>query len=251
MSILAIKQRFQQIVSKKLNKKETKYDLKDHEQASIENNPYLQSRALWNDIYGASEERYTKSRRLNLALTLLIAMSILGIIYIGSQSKFIPYVVQVQNGQVIYTSAANSSNFDTMKPALAKFFIQDFVSSARSVSVDGFFENSNQKKSYALSTGAATTELDQFFKSRDPFSIVKKRTISVSINYVNQLPNHDFQVGWTEISRDSQSGNILFQKQFVGEFDYVWKKPSQNEFILNNNPFGFYVTNISWTGVSA
>lgn len=215
----------------------------------INNNPYLQSRALWLDIYGNAEDRYEKSRKLNFRLLLLVGLCILGIIYIGIQSKYIPYVVQVQNGQVIYTGAASSSNFDTMKPALSKFFIQDFVKSARAVSVDGYIEKSNQKKAYALTQGAATTELDNFFKTRDPYTVVDKRTISISVNYVNQLPNHAFQVGWTEISRDSQSGQMLYQKQFVGEFDFTWNTPSQNEFILQNNPFGFYVTNISWTGV--
>ena len=155
----------------------------------------------------------------------------------------------MQNGQVIYTGAASSSNFDTMKPALAKFFIQDFVKSARAVSVDGYIEKNNQKKAYALTKGAATTELDNFFKERDPYTVVNKRTISINVNYVNQLPNQAFQVGWTEISRDSQSGQTLYQKQFVGEFDFKWDAPSQNEFILQNNPFGFYVTNVSWTGV--
>jgi len=159
------------------------------------------------------------------------------------------YVVQVQNGHVIYTGAASSSNFNSMQPSLAKFFIQDFIRSARAVSVDGYIEKNNQKKAYALTQDAATTELDIFFKSRDPYAVVKKRTISISVNYVNQLPNHAFRVGWTEISRDSQSGQMLYQKQFVGEFDFKWNTPSQTEFILQNNPFGFYVTNISWTGV--
>lgn len=215
----------------------------------MENNPYLQSRALWLDIYGNAEERYKKSGKLNFQLLILVGICIFGIIYIGSQSKYIPYVVQMQNGQVIYTGAASSSNFDTMKPTLAKYFIQNFVKSARAVSVDGYIEKNNQKKAYALTQRAATTEMDNFFKNRDPYLVVKKRTISINVNYVNQLPNHAFQVGWTEISRDSQSGQTLYQKQFVGEFDFKWNTPSQNEFILQNNPFGFYVTNISWTGV--
>lgn len=215
----------------------------------IDNNPYLQSRALWLDMYGNAEQRYRKARQINCRLLILVGLCILGIIYIGAQSKYIPYVVQVQNGQVIYTGAANSSNFETMKPTLAKFFIQNFVKSARAVSVDGYIEKNNQKTAYALTQGAATTELDNFFKDRDPYSIVKKRTISINVNYVNQLPNHAFQVGWTERSRDSQSGQALYQEKFVGEFDFTWNAPSQNEFILQNNPFGFYVTNISWTGV--
>ena len=220
----------------------------DHS-GEITNNPYFQSRKLWLDIYGNSEARYQQSRRLNGGLLLLMGFCILGMFLIGSESKFIPYVVEVQDGQVIYTGAAESSNFDSMKGSLAKFFIQDFVESSRSVSVDGFIQNDNQKKSYALTQSAGTTELADFYQTRDPYEVVKKRTVSVTINYVNQLPNNVFQVGWTEVSRDSGTGNTLYSEQYVGEFDFDWDKSSANEFILENNPFGFYITNISWTGV--
>lgn len=215
----------------------------------IDNNPYLQSQQLWRDIYGGAEDRYNKSRRTNIVLAGLVGLSILGIIYIGSQSKFIPYVVEIMNGQVIYTGVANQSNFADSKIQLANYFIQQFIIGARSISVDGTIEKEFQKKAFALTQGAATTELAGFFKERDPYTIVQTRTISVEINYVNQLPNNAVQVGWTEVSRDSQSGEILYKNQFIGNFDYDWDKPSQSELILQNNPFGFYIKNISWTGV--
>lgn len=241
---------FEQLLKNKRNKnnREEPSMTADH-LGDLANNPYLQSRQLWMDIYGNSETRYQQSRRLNGGLLLLIAFCMVGMFFIGSESKFIPYVVEVQDGQVIYTGAAQSSNFDTMKSSLAKFFIQDFVQASRSVSVDGFIQNMNQKKSYALTKSAGTTELADFYQTRDPYDVVKKRTVSVTINYVNQLPNNVFQVGWTEVSRDSGTGNTLYSEHYVGEFDFNWDKPSKNEFILQNNPFGFYITNISWTGV--
>ena len=215
----------------------------------IANNPYLQSRTLWMDIHGSAEERYNKSRKLNFILAGLVAVSILGVIHIGSQSKLIPYVVHEKSGQIIYSGIANHSNFDELKPQLSTYFIQEFIKSARSVSVDGYMARSMQTKAFALTEESATTELDTYFKKHDPYKIVKNRTIHVEISYVNKLPNDAFQVGWTEISRDSQSGQTIGSRNFVGEFNFKWEKPSQSEFILQNNPFGFYVTNISWTGV--
>ena len=223
-------------------------DIKKHS-GEIENNPYLQSRALWSDIYGNAEDRYKKSRQINFRLLILLGISLFGMIYIGAQSKFIPYVVEIQNGQVIYTSAVKSSNFGSMKPVLSKFFIQEFVKSARSVSVDGYVEGNDKKKSYAFTKSVAVTQLNDFYTNNDPYKVVLKNTISVKINYVNSLPNNIFQVGWTETLRDSQSGTEVSKQAFVGEFEYQWGKPSQDEYILKNNPFGFYVTNISWTGV--
>jgi len=215
----------------------------------IDNNPYLQSRALWLDIYGGAEKRYQKSRRLNVYLLGVLGLCILGVIYIGAQSKFIPYIVQLKDGQVMYSGVAHDSSYEKARPKLAAYFIQGFIKSARSVSVDGYIEKNYQQKSYALTQGPGTTQLDDFYKSHDPYEIVKKHTISIDINYINRLPGHVFRVGWTEKLRDSQTGSLVSQRRYIGEFDFKWDKPSQSQFILKHNPLGFYITNISWTGV--
>ncbi|MBN1683990.1 MAG: type IV secretion system protein [Gammaproteobacteria bacterium] len=231
--------------------KDTAQQLIKKHSGDINHNPYLQSRALWLDIYGDAESRYRKSRRLNFYLLTAMCLCILGIIYMGSKSKFIPYLVELKDGLVVHAEVAKNSNFSTVQPKLATFFIQEFIQSARSVSVDGYIEKNYQQKAYAFTQGPGTTELNAFYKAHDPYEIVKKRTISVSINYVNRLPTQAFQVGWMEISHDSQTGDLLSQKRYVGEFEFKWDKPSQSTFILKHNPFGFYITNISWTGVAS
>ncbi len=222
--------------------------IKSHS-GEIANNPYLQSRLLWQDMYGGAERHYRASRKLNQRLLILLGIAILGVIYIGAQSKYVPYVVQMQDGQVVYSGAAQSSNFNNLKPGIATYFIQEFIKSARSVSTDGFIEKNKQKRSYALTQGASTKELSDFFDSRDPFALAKKESISVQIHFVNKLPNNVFRVGWSEIARDSTSGSIVGTTNYTGEFTYKFAAPAQSQFILQNNPFGFYITNISWTGV--
>lgn len=212
-------------------------------------NPYLQSRALWQDVYGNAEDRYRRSRRLNFLLVATLALCVAGLVSVGRGARYVPWIVQVQDGQVIHSGVVAGDRLAMMKPALARYFIQEFVISARSVSVDGYIARDIRKKAFALTRSAATAELAAFFDRRDPYRVVRRRTISVGINYVNRLPGHAFRVGWTETSRASRSGEMLYRRRFVGEFRVGWGRPSRDGFILRNNPFGFYVTSVSWTEV--
>ena len=213
-------------------------------------NPYLQSRQLYNDIYGNAEQRYRRSRYLNYFLTGSILVAILGIIYIGSQSKYVPYVVQVQDGIVVYGNVAQQSNIDDQRPLLAVYFLRDFLSSARSVSVDGGNNASQEKKAFAFTTGMATTTLSDYIDHYDPMTVAEDHTVTVKINYINKTAGNSYQCGWTEVYRDSANGQINGTKKFNGVFTSEWGKSSQNKSILENNPFGFYITSIAWTEVS-
>lgn len=214
----------------------------------VSNNPYVQSRLMYEDIYGCAEERYKKSRRFNFLLLGCVFLSILGVIYIGSESKFIPYVVEVQNGQVIYANTATESNIEPFRSKMAYYFLQGFIQSARTVSVDGTYQADQERKAFALTTGAATTKLSGYFDTHDPFKRAEKQMVSVTINYIKHISD-SYEVAWTETVRDSTSGQVISQHQFSGTFMTQWGQPSQSNTVLKNNPFGFYISNFSWTEV--
>lgn len=210
----------------------------------------LDSRKIWDDIYGSAVMRYRASRRLNFILSGLLGISILGMIHIGGESKFIPYVTVVRDGQTLYGGIADQSNFDGMKGQLATYFVNHFVESARSVSVDGEMNKVLQKTAFALSTGAGRKVLSDFYVEQDPFKLAKTRTITVHIDYVNHLPGDNYQVQWTETSHNPDTGTVTGVHKFVATIQTAWAKPPQSAAVLQYNPFGFYITNISWTGVN-
>ena len=82
-------------------------------------NPYLEARRTWNHI-GAVNLASRQMFQLLGVLSLLMALSAVGgMTYIGSQSKFVPYVVQVDKlGQqaAVGASAARSAGRSGRRP---------------------------------------------------------------------------------------------------------------------------------------
>ena len=74
-------------------------------------NPYLAARRTWNDHIGSLVSQRQSWQVIGI-LSLLIAFGgVGGVIVIGSQSKFIPYVVQVDNlGQVMAAGPVDAAN---------------------------------------------------------------------------------------------------------------------------------------------
>ena len=78
-----------------------------------ETNPYLNARRAWNDHVGD----VVAARRAWQAvgfLSLLIALAAVGgVAYIGSQSKFVPYVIEVDKlGQAVAVQSGQRANPD-------------------------------------------------------------------------------------------------------------------------------------------
>lgn len=215
----------------------------------IKDNVYLQSRAMWQDIYGNAENRYKWSRRINFLLIIVVLIGTAGLISLGHKSKIVPYVVLMKGSDVLATGSPAAGSFDTMKPELARYFIQQFITSSHSVSVDGFIEKQQIETAYALTRGNATSELDDYFRKNNPTQVAQTQIITVQIYYVNSLPNNVFEVGWTQDTKDALSGADLGTKKYVGQFSYAWGNPSSDSLILKYNPFGFYVQTISITQV--
>ena len=71
-------------------------------------NPYLAARRTWNDHVGGVVSQRQTWQVIGI-LSLLIALAgVGGIIHIGSQSKFVPYVVQVDRlGQAVAVAPAD------------------------------------------------------------------------------------------------------------------------------------------------
>src|SRR5690606_15187070 len=68
---------------------------KKQPQEPREENPYLNARRAWNDHVGSVVSAHQSWQVIGI-LSLLIALTAIGgIIHVGSQSKFIPYVVEV------------------------------------------------------------------------------------------------------------------------------------------------------------
>ena len=71
-------------------------------------NPYLSARRTWNDHMRSVQSSRNMWQMLAILCLMIALAGVGGMIYIGSQSKFIPYVVQVNKlGEAIAVSRAD------------------------------------------------------------------------------------------------------------------------------------------------
>lgn len=192
-------------------------------------------------------------RRLWFAIWVLLALvsiSVLMLFTLGREGKVDPIVVKVDgHNQILDVEQAAHINYHSLMPSVATYFVERFVSQARSVSIDGQWQQVLMQNAYAMTQGAATNTLHDFYVGRDPMKTAAHAVIAVAID--NIIPyiggsRHTTQVEWTETTRDPKTGKVLDQQTYTGQFTFHWGKPAGENSVTEHNPLGFYITNIAW-----
>lgn len=203
-------------------------------------------------INGQTDNIIKKQWKLIYILIGLFVVSFIANIAMMASSDIYPILVrQNGNNQIIGVEKANRMSTSGISPATHTYLIEQFVKNARSVSIDGQLESELMKNSYAFTQGAATKTLQDFISQRDPYAMASSSVISVTINNVN--PNvggsdETTQIIWTETARDPKTNQLISRKSYTGQFTFVQKnKPSLSPDIDLYNPFGFYITHVTWT----
>ena len=215
---------------------------------NIDSLPFLQSKKLYDDLYGNSEQRYKKSVLINIVLSAALIISIGGLINLGGQVKHIPYLVTTDGKTAVGQGSIEHQEISSQqKGSLGKYFLTQFIKNIREVSVDGEVEEDKIKASYSLARGAALTKAVAYVKKVNPYEIATKNTINITnIHHILKISSSTYKARWTESINDSQTGFEKSKRTMVGEFNINWGAPSNNEKVLKTNPLGFYIVNYSW-----
>jgi type IV secretory pathway TrbF-like protein len=211
--------------------------------ASI-NNPYVkgaEGRAEWNDRY----MNMSKSiQRWQMAFFMAImAVMVLAIVTakIASQSKIQPFVVETNNGMPYAVKPMVALSSQDQK--LINFAVNQFIINARTVISDGEAEKTLLNKLYAYSANNTIPFLHDYYESNNPFNRAAQYTVTVSI--VNSLPigKDSWQITWDE-TKHSSHGDVLEKTRWVANLKYQFG--DVNPHFMTENPFGLYITDISW-----
>jgi type IV secretion system protein TrbF len=216
-------------------------------------NPYLSARRTWNDHM----QSVAASRNLWQLLALLCLMIALagvgGMIYIGSQSKFIPYVVQVNNlGEAVAVSRADVAAIADQRVIHAS--VASFINDLRMVTPDVALQRRAIFRSYAMLAGkdAAIAKANEWLNGSEessPFKRAETQTVSVEIISVIPQSPETWQVDWLEKVYDRQGQ--LFEPPFKmrGLLRVYTQAPTTRttEAQIRNNPLGVYIQDFSWS----
>jgi len=216
--------------------------------SNVENkNAYLESRALWNDVYGSIQTKLENSYRIIFCLCIALIIAIIGLVIVASETKIKPMPFVLHGDDIISLNEQNSASFNTMKPTLSLILAKDFIRHARAQSSDQTVNANIHIAALSTVTGAASKILQDFFQSENANPSSQQTTKNISITSVLRETKHAFEIRWSEETRNAQTGDVINTAQYIADITYTFDAPSSNPIILKNNPLGFVITHLSWS----
>src|SRR5450830_535120 len=175
-------------------------------------NPYVSAQRSWNDHVGG----VTASRRMwqlvGVSSLLIVLASVGGMIHIGGQSKFVPYVVEVdQLGRAAAVAPAQVAA--PVDQRVVRSALASFINDARMVSPDVALQRKAIFSVYSMLAPAnpATGKMNEWLngsESSNPFKRAATETATVEIISVLAQTAETWQVEWKETVRNRQGAVI-------------------------------------------
>lgn len=216
-------------------------------------NPYLSARRTWNDLMQA-QVATRRSWELIAILCLLIALaSVGGIAYVGSQSKFIPFLYHVDpHGHATVIGPVEMAS--PTDPRVLAATIGEFIANARLVTVDAALQRKAVYQVYAMLSeqDPATGKMNQWMNGTEdsnPFTRAEKETVTVDISTVLPQTADTWEVTWVESVWD-RKGEVKTHPMSMRALVTVYRaEPSATvtEDELRRNPLSVYVRDFSWS----
>lgn len=218
-----------------------------------DDNPYLSARRTWND----HTARVVAQRQIWSVMAILGLMICLaavgGIIHIGSQSKFVPYVIEVDKlGQSVAAGPVTASS--KIDPRVLHASVAEFITDARMVSIDVALQRRAIFRIYSkLSPNdPATQKMNEWLNGTSDSSPLKraaKEMVSTEIQSVLPQTPDTWQVDWIETVRDREGvpkAPPVTMRALVTVYTSEATTTTTDE-ELRMNPLGIHVRDFSWS----
>jgi type IV secretion system protein VirB5 len=215
-------------------------------------NPYLDARRAWNSHVDRAYSGQHTWQLLGVAGLLIALAAIGGTIYLGSKSKFVPYVIEVDKlGEAVAVGPAQLAA--PADPRVVRASLASFIASARLVTPDVTLQREAIFRVYAMlhTKDAAAQQMNEWYngsKESSPFVRAAKVTVTTDINSVLPISSASWQVDWMETTRDRDGGLIEKPVHMRAVLEIYSLPPSTHakESEIQRNPLGIYVKDFSW-----
>ncbi|WP_097991036.1 VirB8/TrbF family protein [Methyloterricola oryzae] len=216
-------------------------------------NPYLAARIQWNAHVGAALSAARTWQIIAISSLAIAFVAVGGAVYVGAQSKFVPYVVEVNElGQVQAVNMADKANEADARVIHAS--LATWITSARTVTPDVNLQRAAIYKVYAMlsSQDAAYIKMNEWFgrdEAASPFKRAETETVAIEINSVIPQSETTWRVDWTETSR-TRDGALKAVPTRYTSLITVYLVPTTSattEAEIRKNPLGIFVRDFSWS----
>ncbi|MBO1272895.1 conjugal transfer protein TrbF [Shewanella sp. 4t3-1-2LB] len=210
---------------------------------------YQRARMEWDERLGNIVSLNHKLIIISVVALIVAALSVVGVIYIGSRSKIEPYVFAMSDSQLVALQAAKNLPKEERK-RLEISQLHEFVTNVRSVFTDINAQREYVLKAYAhlRSTDPAFVQVNTYLSQTAPPNI-RAETEVVTVQVDNILPIGDgsmtYQIEWTENITDRQ-GKSKPPLRFKAAVEIYYEVPSTPKEFMGN-PTGLWVKSFNVT----
>lgn len=210
--------------------------------------PYIDGQRVWLERYGSYVQQAYNWRLVALIEAIALVCAVVGIIYLASQTKFVPYIVAVDKvGMAIGVSPAERAS--TIDSRVVRAQLAYWITCARSVVTDRIVSLNNITQTYAFvaSETPAFGYLNAYYPAEGHSPLVRGQTETDTISVADILPvsQSSYEIQWTETIRDLH-GRVKSTQTWEGTVEVAFRPPADEQTILRN-PLGLYITSVNWT----
>lgn len=205
--------------------------------------PYQRAEQVWDERLGSARVQAKNWRLMAFGALGLATALAAALIWQSAQSRITPYVVEVDRLGEAQAVAPAIQNYKPSDGEVA-WYLAQFVTDVRSLSIDPIVERRNWLQAYDYATNHGAAFLNQFAQAHDPFKAMGEKAVSVQITSVVRMTDSSFQVKWTEQAYDHDA--LSSTEHWTGVISIITRSASNAE-TLRKNPLGIYVNAIDWS----
>lgn len=189
-----------------------------------------------------------KHWRNAFCFSMLIMVASVGFNYWQStQSKLIPYLIEVDNTG--YAKAVGLMNTEKYIPKEAEieYFLFQFVSKFRTIPTDRVVLKRNGSEALHFLEDSAKNKANNYLKKEFNEKLTNLETVSVELVSINKVAGtkNSYHIRWTE-KIFTQNGELKATNKMFGNFIIDIKVPKDKD-VLKVNPLGIYISDLSWS----
>lgn len=204
---------------------------------------YVSGREEWLERYGSYIQRARHWRMATIITLFITGVSVVGNVVQATQSKVVPYVVEVdQLGRIAAVEKASVAA--PVPTRVVQASLSEFVTQWRSVTADLDLQKRFIERLSFFVAGAARGQMKQWYELNNPYDRAKDKLVQVNIKSLPaQVSADSWRVEWTEVTRN-HSGVQIGAEGFQATLTIQIQPPTTDTQILRN-PGGVYITSMS------
>ncbi len=227
---------------------DVRHEIKPDAAVEAVDSPWLRAGMAYNDTFLRLAAAAANWRLFAFICLGIAAIAVCGAIYIGSQSKFVPYLVEVDKlGRTVAVKALTGDEASVDPSRLVYRELFELVENLRTVTTDVGSNNRNLTNGFARLSGAANTYVRAEIMKAKPNDVGQTKTIQVVVKTALRLTDKTWQVEWEERSY-GLNGEFMYAEKWKATVGYRLS-PQGTEEAIRQNPVGFIVTDMSWQKV--